>query len=201
MNKQKLITIYEGLNMSPVIRENSYEKDYLQRELMHTLQTGKKRFTRPERTKMNHIFTAGDCCDVFFRMIGCLKFKPVRARTFNRKADLIVDKDLFLSIKKEQVKAMLDRYFSYYKVKLIDTDVQQSFKVLNNNYIPEPARLDYNEIRVRLCYKEELVRWGLVEYDLLTKYKQYVYKTKGIIKLRPPSMLKKKCLNPIFAWK
>jgi len=199
--KTKLISIYEGLNMSPILGENSYEKDYLQRELIYSLQTGRKRFNRPERTQMNHIFTAGECCDVLVRTSSCLKFKPVRARTFNRKADLVVDKDLFLSVKKDQITNMLDRYFSYYKVQLIETDVQQSFKIENNIYTPERERLDYNEIRVRLCYKAELVRWGLIEYDLLEKYKPYVYKTKGIVKLRPPSMLKKKQLKPIILWR
>ena len=174
MNKT---TLTENLNFKPQYQETEYEVRYRQRELIYILKTGEKHLPRPERQHLTHFLLAGNLLHVKEVEISRSKNSKARLSHFNRNVVFVVNKDV-LTNELKKIKDVFDNYLSFYRFERIDNPR------ISYNYDPyKPTNKD--NVVVRLHYRRELVRWGVIEQDLLNYYRQdVVKKANGLVKIK-----------------
>lgn len=151
----------------------TYEKNYLQKQLIYTIRTGEKSFRRSKKTTIPTLLYVSGVSDVVHRYLSCRCSKPKKLESFNTFVSLIVNKDTLYN-NLINIKNGFDKYLQHYRV-----------RVKNVSYI-EP---NSDQIKIEIAYRSDLIRWGLVDKDLLANYKSSVCMRKGVVKFKTQRIL------------
>lgn len=182
MNKTTLI---ENLNFNTSYCDSEYDVRYKQRELIYILKTGEKCLPRPERQHLTHFLLAGNLLHV--KEVEILRGKITRAKptSFNRNIVFAVNKDT-LTCELKKFKDVFDNYLGVYRFEILERPRT------TYNYDPQKP-VNKDNVVVRLHYRRELVRWGVIEQDLLKYHRQEVVKkSNGLVKIKSISKTCKK---------
>lgn len=179
----KKTVLIKNLNFRPQYEKSEYENTYQQKELINVLKTGTT-FKRLERTHLTYILLAGGLLHLVKCVVARYKSKGLKPYSYNRYVTFVIDQNE-LAKNLDNFKQVFDRYLSFYKLVKIDSPN------VTYNFLPHVK--NPNNFVVRLYYRHEFVRWGLIDNDLLTHHRaDVVKKTNGTVKIKNTKKLYKK---------